>query len=1200
MTAKVRDAGWYRPSATNNEWPKEAKRAVLTTSTGGVIVVVADMNSASAVVGQGERNGTSKIYVYESTDRVTFTLRATITTGALMKQPLWAAELFSDNSVGIVYRLATGAIQYNKVTYGTWAVSANETVQAAVASVTYRDLDISVSDGDVPLVFILREHASTNPRQQCLYRIRRTSDSTWFAAGSHDVLTTSAPAPWILGLTGQVLRGGSATARNVMTLHVATSPATDSGCRLYTTVINETTGALSTVVSQVVGITSGDLKSDDYSEWSTPRRVMLWSNAVGQATFAIMTLRRASGTGARMTVGRYAWDGTTFSTVIPPTSANSSYVPNSGTGMAATFGDNAVMFHFSPDSNGDGKYDMISYTARLGSTTATFKGPYKWNNLADAATNQMMAIGNGSRNSSFQTHDMIFGYYVSTTNADVYHNYLIKAPGPTAFTPANGSSQISSIPTISASADLDRAYGQTAYKAVWQFASDAGFTTNLKEFIQTDTKFLDINGTDTSGTVVTITDVLPTAYSLPQGTWYARAALIDYAGKQGNWSATNSFSIAHPPAAIPKTPSLGQTFLYGGGTVTVTWDFTDPSGDDYQTAYQVLVTKVSDGSTVYDSGKVSSASEAHTTGVIASGNKDILLQWQVKLWDRDDVPGAYSPPNTFILADNPTITITTPAASAVLNTAMPFIQLDGTVGGTRRIKYYKIVITQGSTVVHQTALVAVDLASPYTIGYTPPLPVLKNNQNYTITAYVVDSVGLSSAVATRQVSTSWTPPATPQNVTIDVSHFNVENEGYVLVGWDDAVRDTDFTAWIIYRRADEIDQGTLAVVEEGEWEEVSRVYNISTPTYSFKDYWAPSAHAVRYRVTQLVNRFGDLVESEDDVKNLARNPSAEVDATLFNTVTGGAITQDNAWANSGTKSFLFTATGGAVGTAKLTGDQIAPNANRFGVSQIFGSNLYASARFKAGAAATMAARFEISFYNSSGTIIGSTSNGATASGAAGTEFTVSHGVAIPAGTVAAEVNLRMGRSGLASFSAADLLAFDSIIISYNNAAYFDGNTEDAVWDGTPGLSASRYTNEYVGQNTAYPMSDGYWLIEPESPDKEASAFILDYVVSDAYTDEWEEEEFTVVGRGRHVDRGEHLGLKGSLEIQVRDTANGRTARQKKKRLEVMKEENRQLYLRTPFGDVYRVYAGNMSVSRLAGVGKAELVDVTIPYSQVGD
>ena len=57
---------------------------------------------------------------------------------------------------------------------------------------------------------------------------------------------------------------------------------------------------------------------------------------------------------------------------------------------------------------------------------------------------------------------------------------------------------------------------------------------------------------------------------------------------------------------------------------------------------------------------------------------------------------------------------------------------------------------------------------------------------------------------------------------------------------------------------------------------------------------------------------------------------------------------------------------------------------------------------------------------------------------------------------------------------------------------------------------------------------------------------------------------------------------------------------KKRQLEDMKAESQNTYLRTPFGDIYKVSVGNLGIGRIAGVGEAEFCDVSIPYSQVAE
>lgn len=129
-------------------------------------------------------------------------------------------------------------------------------------------------------------------------------------------------------------------------------------------------------------------------------------------------------------------------------------------------------------------------------------------------------------------------------------------------------------------------------------------------------------------------------------------------------------------------------------------------------------------------------------------------------------------------------------------------------------------------------------------------------------------------------------------------------------------------------------------------------------------------------------------------------------------------------------------------------------------------------------------------------------------------------------------------------------------------------------------------------------ADGYWLIDPDGNGPSSPVgYKLRNVTSDGYVDEQEEEEFTVIGRGRMVNKGDYLGIKGTLDCQIRDSPE-RTAREMKKILHDLQKLNRALQLRTPFGDTYLVNVSNMGISRIAGVGNAEFVDVSIPYSEV--
>ena len=126
-------------------------------------------------------------------------------------------------------------------------------------------------------------------------------------------------------------------------------------------------------------------------------------------------------------------------------------------------------------------------------------------------------------------------------------------------------------------------------------------------------------------------------------------------------------------------------------------------------------------------------------------------------------------------------------------------------------------------------------------------------------------------------------------------------------------------------------------------------------------------------------------------------------------------------------------------------------------------------------------------------------------------------------------------------------------------------------------------------------SESYWLIDPTD---ETYNTQLKIVTADSYTTEYEEEIVHVLGRGRHRDTGDRIGVSGSLTAQLYDTAGGPTARERKQQLETLRERGIDLYLRNPFGDVVKVSIGAPQIERMAGVGNREFVTVQLEYLEM--
>ena len=166
--------------------------------------------------------------------------------------------------------------------------------------------------------------------------------------------------------------------------------------------------------------------------------------------------------------------------------------------------------------------------------------------------------------------------------------------------------------------------------------------------------------------------------------------------------------------------------------------------------------------------------------------------------------------------------------------------------------------------------------------------------------------------------------------------------------------------------------------------------------------------------------------------------------------------------------------------------------------------------------------------------------------------------------------------------------------------YFDGyytpdpTTVAGTWSGTPNASTSvlgeiPYTQEY---RVLEIFHEYYWIVVPDEPDL---SMALPGIKGDSNTLEFEEATYNVIGRGRHRDYGDRLGYNGSLTVQVRQTGITSEIR---RRVEELREAQETYWLRTPFGKLFPVALGDIGWVPLAGVGKAEMGELTIPYEEV--
>lgn len=154
-----------------------------------------------------------------------------------------------------------------------------------------------------------------------------------------------------------------------------------------------------------------------------------------------------------------------------------------------------------------------------------------------------------------------------------------------------------------------------------------------------------------------------------------------------------------------------------------------------------------------------------------------------------------------------------------------------------------------------------------------------------------------------------------------------------------------------------------------------------------------------------------------------------------------------------------------------------------------------------------------------------------------------------------------------------------------------GSVEFAVVEVT--MVGGVETEEQKAPVTVDLASRYYWLIHPTDHNLDIS---LSVISGDEFKDEYEQEVLHLIGRGRKLDQGDNWGKSGTLSGTIYDRS-GKTARQARLDLEALKASQTYFYLKTPFGDVWKVVLGEISFTRIAA-GPAEFVEVSIPYIEV--
>lgn len=429
---------------------------------------------------------------------------------------------------------------------------------------------------------------------------------------------------------------------------------------------------------------------------------------------------------------------------------------------------------------------------------------------------------------SLYRHETVDGTTLATLGSTQYSQFTISfaaPPVPTGIQPTTGSTITTDRPTLRATLGASTVSGGVTVGCQWQMATDAAFTANVRTLTQDASEYV------TSGAVSKVCDA---AAELFQGTWYIRAREIDSLGGTGNYSASQTFTVAHTPSALTVSPT-GQASR-PTGNVSFSFSFSDPSPTDSQSAYQIIV-ETNAGVGILDTGKQVSTATSHTASI--TGYNDQLLRWKVRVYDSDNVVSAYSSTSQFYVRSLPTITAGSPTTGSTLTTPNPTY----TFTCNRTISQYRFLTVQTSTGITRDDS---GWITGSTASYTPTTALL-NSTGYTLSMQVRDSYSLENSLSVT-FTTLWNAPANP---TPTVTQTNFESTGAISVSWTQN-RDASFIGYRVYAKK----------TTDTTYTQLAETVVSTGSTYTVSVSAVPANVPIHLAVTQLAYRYGVPVESQ--------------------------------------------------------------------------------------------------------------------------------------------------------------------------------------------------------------------------------------------------------------------------------------------------------------------------------------------------
>lgn len=328
--------------------------------------------------------------------------------------------------------------------------------------------------------------------------------------------------------------------------------------------------------------------------------------------------------------------------------------------------------------------------------------------------------------------------------------------------------------------DWDAYYDRAAAVVTVYYLADTGSTRTLEAVDVSPTTYAAAAAvvlTSALGAVSSTND----AVRVPQGFVDERRVVVASANLASGTKSTavyvdTSGNIApDAPALVEKAgfdASLDQLFA---------WVFGDDNTVDAQTAYELVVQRVSDSVDVVSTGKVTSgtASRNIAGGTIANGQ---AYRWRVRTYDELDVVGEWSAWDTFTASALGNLTITTPAAdnpagldSSSVLIEWSYAQGDGYLQTQRRVKLVRV---SDEATLSDTTMQA-STATAYTITDVPTDVAVRVELSIVNNAPGTPTVGPTLRLLTTSYGLPMTPEATltPGEAWVDIEVVNPSPTG---------------------------------------------------------------------------------------------------------------------------------------------------------------------------------------------------------------------------------------------------------------------------------------------------------------------------------------------------------------------------------------------------------------------------------------